>query len=369
MGTSVTTMNVTPNRAATPEPRPSYAGKVPLPRTVPVLLVLAAGLMLSAAARVQEPSEAVSRPSFEDGVAKLEEATRSWREERGCVSCHTNGWALAAQPVIAPDSPEFAAGRTFAEGYLQGLVEDWDKPDKKRMVEGVVATSAFLAMSDARSGQAMHEATRRGLDHSWTLLDESGTWEDWLQCNWPPFESDTEFGPTLVLVALGEVRSTSELGDQDLEGAKQLIAYLRDTPPVSLHSKAMRVWAGISWPDALRKSERRIWRRELVRAQASDGGWSMASLSGPDWKRDDGEGQVETSEAYATAFATYVLLRSGTEPSDPVVREGLDWLREHQREGGDWFTRSPRRDGKHYISRAATTFALMALAEGETEDR
>jgi hypothetical protein len=51
--------------------------------------------------------------------------------------------------------------------------------------------------------------------------------------------------------------------------------------------------------------------------------------------------------------------------TDEVIVAGLAWLRENQREEGDWYTRSPRRDRKHYISRAATAFALMALAESE----
>ena len=72
-----------------------------------------------------------------------------------------------------------------------------------------------------------------------------------------------------------------------------------------------------------------------------------------------------SSEAYSTAFCVYVLLETGTKRSDEVITAGLRWLREHQREGGDWYTRSPRRDGKDYISRAATAFALMALAEKE----
>ena len=57
----------------------------------------------------------------------------------------------------------------------------------------------------------------------------------------------------------------------------------------------------------------------------------------------------------------------GVERTDEVVADGLAWLRAHQREEGDWYTRSPRRDRKHYISRAATAFALMALAENESK--
>jgi len=296
------------------------------------------------------------------------EASKSWRDERECVTCHTNGWGLAAQPVIAPGSEEVADGRAFAQGYLMSFIKGEAEPGGQYgSVEGLVSTAAFLALSDARSGDEVHEATRRALDHAWELLDESGTWDSWLQCNWPPFESDAEFGPTLVLVALGELRETARLRTRDLASARKLSKYLRQNPPLSLHAKAMRLWAGTFWPNLMRRSERKSWREDLVSAQADDGGWSMASLSGPAWKRDGGEEQTATSEAYPTAFSTYVLLRTGATLDDSIVSEGLDWLRKDQREGGDWFTRSPRRDGKHYISRAATAFALMALAEGAAQ--
>jgi len=300
--------------------------------------------------------------SFSDGIASLVESKQSWREERKCISCHTTGWGLAAQPVIDSGSDEVAEGRAFAQEYLLGYLEGDVKPHKQYgSVEGLVATAAFLAMSDARSGNEVHEVTRRGLNHAWQLLDASGTWEEWLQCNWPPFESDAEFGPTLMLVALGELGEVTVLEDRDIKAAAKLIKYLHETRPLSLHAKAMRLWAAMSWPKLIPAKERSEWLQELLEAQAEDGGWSMASLAGPAWKRDGGEGQTTTSEAYPTAFVTYVLLEIGFAPKDAVIVKGRVWLREHQREGGDWFTRSPRRDRKHYISRAATAFSLLAL--------
>jgi hypothetical protein len=307
--------------------------------------------------------------SFVDGVASLVESKQSWREERKCISCHTTGWGLAAQPIIDSGSDEVAEGRTFAQEYLSGYLEGEIKPHKQYgSIEGVVATAAFLAMSDARSGNEVHHVTRQGLDHAWDLLDTSGTWEEWLQCNWPPFESDAEFGPALMLVALGELKGIADLEEQDMKAATKLSKYLQDNPPLSLHAKAMRLWAAVHWSELMPTKERSAWLQELLDAQATDGGWSMASLAGPAWKRDGGEGQTTTSEAYPTAFVTYVLLQIGLEPKDVVIVGGRHWLRQHQREAGDWFTRSPRRDRKHYISRAATAFSLLALTESSIEE-
>ncbi len=302
--------------------------------------------------------------SFAAGVEFLTKASESWRHKRKCVTCHTNGWGLAAQPLIAPKSDEVDVGRRFAQGYLMSFLTGEAKPRGQRgSVTGLVATTAFLALSDARTGSTVHEATRRGLDHAWDLLDESDTWDDWLQCNWPPFESDAEYGPTLMLVALGELKDSAKITAADRRGAQRLIKYLKTNEPMSLHAKAMRLWTASHWPKAVRSKQRRAWQKELLAARGKDGGWSMASLSGPGWKRDGGEAQTKTSEAYPTAFCVYVLLETGMKPTDEVVTAGLRWLREHQRKGGDWYTRSPRRSGKDYISRAATAFALMALSE------
>ncbi len=320
-------------------------------------------------------TEAESFPaaSFSRGVQAHVASKQEWRDVRKCVSCHTNGWGLAAQPALAPGSHEVAVGRAFAQEYLMKYLEGRAQPSGQHgSTEGMVATAAFLAMSDARTGLGLHAVTRQGLDHAWELLDDSGTWEDWLQCNWPPFESDAEFGPSLMLVALGELNGVTRIANQDRSNAKKLVAYLRAKPPVSLHAKAMRLWASKFWPDLLRAEEAVQWRGELLEAQAADGGWSMASLSGPAWKRDGGKEQTKTSEAYPTAFATYVLQRTevadsamqGAEDISTPIEKGRLWLRSNQRENGEWFTRSPRRDGKHYISRAASAFALMALAEG-----
>lgn len=308
--------------------------------------------------------------SFTDGVSALVEAKQSWREQRNCISCHTNGWGLAAQPIIDPRSDEVVAGRVFAQQYLTKYIDGGEKPHSQYgSVEGMVVTAAFLAMSDARSGKQIHPATRKGLDHAWQLMDESGAWEDWLQCNWPPFESDAEFGPTLMLVALGELKEITDLKPQDKSAVQRLSSYLTNNPPQSLHAKTMRLWAGHSWPKLVPEIDKNIWSQELQEAQAVDGGWSMASLSGPSWKRDGGEGQTTSSEAYPTAFVTYVLHKTGLATQKSVTDNGRLWLKKNQRKSGDWYTRSPRRDRKHYISRAATSFALMALAENNLDKK
>ena len=324
-----------------------------------------------------QQDESESEFSYANGVQFLVAAKEDWRQKRNCVSCHTNGWGLAAMPAIDRKSKEVDVGRKFAQEYLKKYLDETVMPKGQHgSTEGMVATTAFLLMSDARSGNKMSKVSRQALDHAWKLLDESGTWENWLQCNWPPYESDAKFGPTLMLIAIGEIGSLAEIGDKDRGYVDRLCAYLKKNPPLSLHDKAMRIWAAKHWPGLLgKKSDRATWLTELTQAQNADGGWSMAALAGPAWKRDGGEEQTRTSEAYPTAFACYVLQQlqlakafdSAATGRQKAINRGLHWLMNHQQDDGSWFTRSPRRDGKHYISRAATSFALMALAKWRTD--
>jgi len=322
----------------------------------PLALALALAASASAQNRADEPrAEAFS---LEAGVAFLDGATSEWAEARECVTCHTNGLALALWPQVEPEVG--ARERAFAGRYLTSFVEGGEEPRGQRgALEGLVATTAFLALYDAQSDEGMQPDTRAGLDHAWSQLDADGLWTEWLVCNWPPFESDVEFGPALMLVALGELKD--DLSAADRRAARRLRGALDDRPPRSLHDKAMRLWAGRHWPGWPRARDARKWTSELLEAQRDDGGWSMAGLAGAHWRRDEGE-QSQESGAYATAFVAHVLGQLGH--GEPVARARA-WLRGEQRVSGRWFTRSPRRDGKHYISHAATVFALLVLVEDD----
>ena len=335
------------------------------PRSLLLLGTAACALGQQGPNRADEPrAEAFS---YERGVEFLDAAASGWGEQRRCVTCHTNGLALTAWPVVAPESEIGSRERAFAGRYLLDFVEGKQVPRGQRgAVEGLVATTAFMALYDARTGVGTQEDTRAGLDHAWSRLSEDGVWADWLTCNWPPFESDLEFGPALMLVALGELQALgkkkSGLRPEDLEAAERLREGLDARPPRSLHDKAMRLWAGVNWPGWPARRDRERWLDELIEAQADDGGWSMAALSGEHWEHDEGD-QATTSEAYPTAFSAYVLLQLGKKPDRRPLREGLAWLRRDQRESGRWFTRSPRRDGHHYVGHAGSVYALLALTD------
>lgn len=298
-------------------------------------------------------------------VRFADNAAMDWQHTYRCVTCHTNGWYLATRFAAGTDAPAYRDARAFAEEYLNRFVVDGEaQRGQHGSDEGLVATTAFKAISDIQALGSLEEGTAAALDHIWTLQDDSGAWVQWLKCNWGPYEADNHFGVTLVALAMGMA------GDDPytqtpaaLAGVEKLHGYLTANPPSSLHQAGMTLWASMHADDLADARTRRRWARALLDAQREDGGWAMADLGGGDWLREDGTAQDNHSDAYATAFVAHVLIEYGMARSTAPIARAIDWLKSQQRASGRWFTRSPRRDRSHFISHAATNFALVVLAE------
>jgi squalene-hopene/tetraprenyl-beta-curcumene cyclase len=124
----------------------------------------------------------------------------------------------------------------------------------------------------------------------------------------------------------------------------------------------MLIWISKHDPTLVSEAEKNAWVAEIKSLQQMDGGWVLIHLGNEQWKREDSQPQSQKSDGYATAFALYTLRQAETPADDEIIRRGVSWLKTRQRSSGRWFTHSPRRDGKHYITQAGTSMALMALA-------
>lgn len=338
--------------------------------------VLAAGLAVLAAPtdRPQEipftgandPGEPIAEAySFERAVSFLDHSSADWAQARGCVTCHTNGVSMLARAALGPSEP-LSASMDFARGYLDRYLVDDEAPSGQHgAIEGLVATTAFLAIAEARLGQPPSAAVERGFDHLWAKQAPSGVWTDWLKCNWPPYESDDHFGPTLVAIAAGGLPDAQFETPAARRGLERLRTYLRDAPAANLHQRAMLLWASTRLDGVLTAEGRASIIDELTGAQLAGGGWPMAALADASWTHDSGAPQDPAAGAYATALAVVVLDAAGAEPA--AADAGRAWLRAHQRASGRWFNRSPRRDRHHYLSHAASALAVMALRADATD--
>ena len=327
---------------------------------VPLVFSSSQEAATTGANRSDEPL--IDQFSLQRAVAFSDASALQWEQQRDCVTCHTNGLYLVAAARVAPTSPENRRAREFARGYLNRyVVEKQEASGQRGAVEGLVATTCFLAISDINTDGKLSTDTRRALDHMWSLQDEDGGWSAWLKCGWPPFETDDHFGVSLAAVTAGVLPQSYRETDGAAAGIQRLRGWLRDHTPQNLHHKGMMLWAASGLDGLVDDETRQKWSRELLAVQRPDGGWRLVDVGAGNWKRPEDIAEKLPSDAYATAFSIFVLRQAEIPVDHPQLQRGLQWLRSSQRESGRWFSRSPRRDGKHYISHAATMFAVLAF--------
>jgi squalene-hopene/tetraprenyl-beta-curcumene cyclase len=289
----------------------------------------------------------------------LDSASLQWQKQRKCFTCHTNYLYLYARPAVDADAPEHQTVRAFAEELIS---QRW-KDKGPRWDAEVVATAAALAFNDQATTGKLHPLTREALDRMWTVQRDDGGFT-WLKCDWPPMESDDDFGAPLAALAVGvapDGYAQTEAAQQGLAGIR---TYRKHNPSPTLHHEAMWLWAAGYTPELMTADEKQACIDKLLKLQRDDGGWALATLG--DWKRGDGSAQsTESGDGYGTGFVIYILRRAGLPSSDERLERGIAWLKTHQRESGRWFTRSLHSDSRHFITHAGTAMAVLALKSCE----
>jgi squalene-hopene/tetraprenyl-beta-curcumene cyclase len=157
---------------------------------------------------------------------------------------------------------------------------------------------------------------------------------------------------------------------------------------VTLHQRAMTLWASVYVEGLLAADAQAKIVSDLMSSQRPDGGWSLASLvdntSDPLFAGSDRAIQAKSeagygteflayvgpdkvyksslsSDGYATGFVIFVARQAGMAVADARLRRGIEWLKTNQRESGRWFTPSQAWHTRHLISNAGTAFAVLAL--------
>lgn len=312
-------------------------------------------------ANVQSPTEntpdepLAAAYSAEQAEHFLDSASLAWQKQRDCMTCHTNYLYLLARPALGAEDEAHLAVRAYAETLV---TDRWPRQGPRWDAE-VVMSAMVLAYNDRLTTGKLHPTTRTALDRMWTVQRADGG-VSWINCDWPPFESDDEFGATMMALAASVAPEAYADTPAAQAGIEKLKRYLAETKMPTLHHRAMLLWADTQRPGWLTAMERDAVLREILALQHDDGSWSIATLG--DWQREDGSSQeTAQGDGYATGLAIVLARAAGLPPGDARLQRGISWLKSNQRASGRWFTRSLHKDSRHYITHAGSSLAVMAL--------
>jgi squalene-hopene/tetraprenyl-beta-curcumene cyclase len=313
-----------------------------------------------------------------------------------CISCHTVlPYALARARLdtdLNTRAPSAAEGRLRSDVLKR--VELWDQtlpyytdqkngPHKSAQSRGTeaVLNALVLATEDARTGHLSPE-TKSALDHMWQTQqasgDAAGAWA-WLDFHLQPWEMhDAQyFGAAMAALAAGTAPENYHSTPTIQEPLQRLRRYLdRNYPAQPLHQRLALLWAETALPGLLAPDRRQAVIDAALRAQNSDGGWSLYALAPSD--RHGARFLRLWSDGYATGFVTFVLQRAGLPRDNPQLQRGLLWLAQHQDREGFWAAYSINHymnwstPKGRFMSDAATAYAVLSLTESQgaiLEDR
>jgi squalene-hopene/tetraprenyl-beta-curcumene cyclase len=311
-----------------------------------------------ASASQHEPLAPVA--SLRQAAHFLDQTALDWTNKHRCGTCHTNyPYLLARGALKEPESAASVAVRLFFEDRVAHW-DDENKASKPRWDTEVVATAWALALNDALTTDTLHPLTRKALDRMWTLQKPNGGF-DWLKCNWPPLEHDDYYGALVAALGAGYAPGNYKDTPAAKSGVAKFRSFFEANPPPDLHHATVLLWASTRLSGLAASQFRSETIAKLRKLQRGDGGWNLPSLGS--WERRDGSSNdpQAPSDGYATGLIVFVLRETGMPADDAAIRRGIGWLLANQRASGRWFTRSLNNDNEHYIARAGTAFAVLAL--------
>lgn len=324
--------------------------------------------------------------------------------ETRCLSCHTAlpyVWARPAlrrsQDVAQPTAHEQRVidQVSLRIGYRSDDQPYYDHTEAKKVesrgVEAVINAAALSGLDGDSTSAERQPLVAAAMKRMWSVQRPDGAW-DWLDFGLEPYEApDAVFhGATLAALAAGSPAARkADDSERARQGVAKLRGYLRSRfNDQRAFNRAWLLLAATRLDGLLTSPERDAIVKSLAALQRADGGWSLADLGVWRWTRQEAPfappGTVDTalvaqSDGYATGLVVYALRRSGQPVSSPAIRNGQQWLIEHQapERSGDpawapWRAHSLNYDREHggpkgepwrrmFMSDLATAFGVLAL--------
>jgi len=281
--------------------------------------------------------------------------------ESNCFACHSTFTFMPGRSVIDPLAKPVMETRVLLERFTAMCVDQaLISQVKTHHVNQVrILAAVELARHDAATTGKLQPITRQALDSLWQLQLKDGSVR-WLHVGEAPQAVDDYWPVAMMALGAGSAPEGYAETEKARAGIEKLRGWLRAHPPTNAHERGLTLLAHAAIGGLLSEDERRQHTDALFALQLKDGGWSLAGLAA--WSRPDKKPLDPTrSDGYGTGFVTYVLARGGIAPTEPRLRQGIEWLKTNQRRSGGWFTPSPFKRDK-IASNTGTSFAVQALA-------
>ncbi len=308
------------------------------------------------------------------GLARVKQSASDWQTHKTCFSCHHQTLPMLAMTEAARvgfplDNAWLNSQATTTHTYFEERIEDMNKGNHvpggattagyglwalemaKRPAD--VTTTAIIIYLSKIQGMARLQG-REPADLSRVA---SGRWTT--SCRRPPMQGSDIADTVLALIGM-EKYATKEQMARLTPSRTAAAKWLSQAPLVTHEDRIWRLW-GLHYLKGDEASIQTV-RDALVKTERPDGGWSAS----------DGLG----SDAFSTGETLFVLTKTGTTLSEPMVQRARDYLLRTQHADGSWLVKSRVKNkaqpyfengdphGEHqFISTAATAWAVAGLAQ------
>ena len=313
------------------------------------------------------PKAAEDRSMDEDSVKQFAQKSISLLQScgpqfyanSGCVACHQQ----TASSLVVQMARErgFRVDERVARQQVKLTSVDLGKKRvgflQRMKIGGTSHRVAYLLWGMAMADYPADEITDAAFVELAGLQLRNGSWVS--DAHRPP----TEYSPvTATAVSLRALQHYAPPGLQTATAARVARAtqWLVDAQASANAEKAFRL-LGLHWGGADTRQIAKA-KRDLLKEQASSGGWSQLPALAPD--------------AYATGLTLYALYQTGClSATDPAYRRGVAFLMKTRKDDGSWHVRSRSfaiqpyfesgfpHGHDQWISAAASSWATMALLQ------
>jgi N-acyl-D-amino-acid deacylase len=319
------------------------------PMKYPFFLLLKSFSMLIPLSVQSEQNEAIGL-----AIHLVSLSAKAYTEKQDCISCHHQ-----SLPVMALAHAK-SSGYNISNDFISGqnlYIQDYFQSRINRMMEGkgVIGgpyTAGYALLQMAVASERNDETIEALRTYLLKTQKPDGSWQ--IRTHRPPLE-DSDFTATALAI-----RGLKHYGSEKV-AIDSAVQWLNDTQPKSTEDHVFQV-LGLHW--ANKESSKAA--KSLLSLQQKDHGWAQL----PEMQ----------SDAYATGQALFALQESGFLKDDSTkISAGKQWLLNNQKPDGSWHVKSRSRPIQRYfesgfphgkdqfISISATCWAIMALAERETD--